>query len=171
MSRMSFTTTASQGLVNSQGNFLANGSNVFIATTMGVSFATTPSLIVMELYKGTIDNFSTFTNVSSRASDKLVTFECGSTPYTQQSITGGFQYRLGASLSTSAIAVGTGTATWFLLRRNDGTGSLSTMGAMMGTVGLVGSGSDIEMSDNSVVTGNPYRSNGFLLSFYNDWVV
>lgn len=174
MSRMTFTLGATTALINSSGNFIANGSNVLSAGTIGLITSTNPSTsVVMELYKGTVGDFATLTNVSQRASDKLVTFECGSTIVTSTDLANstGKQFRLGAALAVSAIASASGAATWFLLRRNTGNGDLTALGALIGTVGLTGTGADMEMGSVDVIAGNPYRSNGFLLNFYNTWTV
>ena len=129
------------------------------------------------IYKGTIENFSTFTDRSTRSSDLLITFSLGTTTnsYTDVGqINAGLSnaarsYKVGLNL-TSTAASASGTATWFLLCRA-GTTSLTDKGAFMGSVGASGSSADLEIPSTSIVSGNNYQSNGVYLNFPQNWTI
>lgn len=124
--------------------------------------------IVLEIYRGTPEtDFSTFTDASTRASDLLIRFGVGvsSAVDTSGGSTTARTFQIGRCL-TPTSATGTGSATWFLLRRNPGSTGLTTVSAMLGTVGLTGSGADLQIPGSTAITaGTPYTSAGFLISF------
>lgn len=66
-------------------------------------------------------------------------------------------------------ASGSGTATWFrwmVVTRPQGTQPPDTMiHQIIGTVGLSGSGADLEMDDTAIVAGNQYRISSLRLLF------
>jgi len=122
---------------------------------------------IFEVYKGTPPtSFTTFTNYSSRSTDLLFRINVG---YNGSAIdeTGASTthkiYRVGKRL-TEVTASGTGTATWFLLRANSST-AFTSINAIMGTVGDIGSGADVEIANTSITSGKNYMSFGFPISF------
>lgn len=62
------------------------------------------------------------------------------------------------AITDDSAANATGTATWF--RVTDSTGAF----VMDGTVGLTGSGADLELSNTSVVLGVPVSVSSFVIS-------
>ncbi|HFD32035.1 MAG TPA: hypothetical protein ENJ28_04905 [Gammaproteobacteria bacterium] len=62
------------------------------------------------------------------------------------------------SITDDSAANATGTATWF--RVTDSTGAF----VMDGTVGLTGSGADLELSNTSVVLGVPVSVSSFVIT-------
>lgn len=164
------------------GVLVANGytgapittSGAFPSTISGGGAAGSALLII---YKGTPENFATFTDRATRSSDVLITF---SLPAAAGSYTDLGQINAGAANAARSFKVGialanqaasaTGTATWFLMVRA-GTTSLTDKGAFMGTVGTTGSGADMEIPSTSIVSGSNYQSNGFYFNFPQNWTV
>lgn len=67
-----------------------------------------------------------------------------------------------------------GVATWFLLfglNQSGGSFTNSIVPFIMGTVGVVGSGSDLEIPDNSIISGQAYRIIDLRLQFPTSWTV
>lgn len=157
---------------NSATAFLLQISSTYSPTTIATATGTTQTAILLEIYSGTKPaDFSAFTNVSSVAANLLITFNCGAATangsvYEDLSTTSYLRYRVGKSLGAATLATASGTASWFLLRRNpSGTGDIVANGAIMGTVGATGSGADMEIDTTSIVSGSSYRSNGFVINF------
>jgi hypothetical protein len=110
--------------------------------------------------------------------------------YTNLGVIGNAQRFLAAIAGTPVAATGSGVATWFLLS-NRGTWSidaanqtiptaiqagtsatlLTDRGALMGTVGLAGSGADMEIGSTSIVSGLKYTCSGINLNFPLSWTV
>lgn len=132
-------------------------------------------------YKGSVPTFASFTDQNTRADDLLLTLE---TPASNSSsspinmVVGktdtGVRFTFG-EVTTSTAATGTGTATWFLMRNSQVTstisafpyteGDLTKVVAILGTVGAVGSGADLEIIDPNIVTGQMYKSSGLTINF------
>lgn len=142
-----------------------------------ISGSGTAGAVLLIIYKGTPENFSTFTDRSTRSSDVLITFTLpvGTGSYTDLGqINAGAanaarSYKVGIALANQAAAA-SGTASWFLMCRS-GTTSLTDKGAFMGTVGTTGSGADMEIPSTSIVSGSNYQSNGFYFNFPQNWTV
>lgn len=126
----------------------------------------------VNIYKGTIADFSTFTTISSRSSDLLISF----TPTTTNpTVTGNvtingityYRYTLAAPSSTTASA--SGTAAWFLAYNSDRSSNLLYTSGMMGTVGGPGSGADLEIASTTIVSGQTYVCGTFTFSFPLVW--
>ena len=114
-------------------------------------------------------DFSSIVTVSDRSSDILVRF-------TNQS--GGLDFSLSDLTDNPAIistlyenAVASGTATWFWLvvSSNIGNNAAALYHSIFGTIGLTGSGEDLEIEDNVIVSGQPYRTLNFALRFPTSW--
>lgn len=81
----------------------------------------------------------------------------------------------------SYTAQGSGTASWFILARWNNSGanspgttistSLATFGALMGNIGVTGSGSDLEIPNTTITSGSTYSSAGFYLNWPLTWDV
>ena len=69
--------------------------------------------------------------------------------------------------TTYLTATGTGSATWFLLTAYSNIGTIYQQA--IGTVGLTGSGSDLEISDTVVTSGLTYRILNLRLLFQSAW--
>lgn len=68
-------------------------------------------------------------------------------------------------------AVETGLATWFWLVVTDVTDPTVVLQQMIGTVGINGSGADLEISNVNIVAGEPYRILNLRLQFPISWTV
>lgn len=62
---------------------------------------------------------------------------------------------------TFTAATGTGSATWFWFGNYSAPTNLSGLSFVTGSIGLVGSGNDLEMSDVNIESGGLYKSLGF----------
>lgn len=147
-------------------------SSTFSTFTVGTTVTTaSANSAVMTLYQGTRPaDFTGLTNVSTYESDALITFDC-SEAIADLSTTTNIEFQIGRSLTNATTATASGIATWFILRRNDGTGDLVNLGAIMGDVGVTGSGADLVMDSTTIVSGNPYRTYGFYINFPTTWTV
>jgi len=123
------------------------------------------------IYKGSIGSFPSFTNVSSRSSDLLLTMPMTMTAsYLEESSSNSKRFLTGITASPGGTASATGTGSWFLLY-NTWASDLTTGSALVGTVGTVGSGADLEIASTSIVSGNLYKCNGFYLNFPYDMTI
>ena len=125
--------------------------------------------------QGTIPtDFSTLTTVGSRASDILCRFQTG------QDGPGDFlvsQYNVNpaiiATQYVTAIASGTATWFWWYAAEDSGTGQPNNSSPLVqqafGTMGLTGSGSDLEMVSNTIVAGHQYRILNLRVQFPSIW--
>ncbi len=68
---------------------------------------------------------------------------------------------LGRHLTNQAAAA-SGIATWFVCGYNGN--DFSNRSAVIGSVGVSGSGADLEIPTTSIVSGQNYRCNGFYLN-------
>ena len=119
-------------------------------------------------------DFSTLTTVGSRASDILCRFQTG------QDNAGDFgvsQYNTNpcviATQYVDAIATGTATWFWWYSAENSISGQPTNASPLVqqafGTMGLTGSGSDLEMISTSIVAGRPYRILNLRVQFPSIW--
>lgn len=140
------------------------------ATTL--SGSNTNAVAILNIYQGTKETFPSFTDKSTRAADLLISFtlNSGTNSYNDATGNASVRYIIGKCLTPTA-AVSSGTATWFLLHRNTGTTSLTDKGALIGDVGLIGSGAELQLSTVNIVNGNYYRCNGFPINFNHNWTV
>lgn len=131
----------------------------------------TNGIAVLNIYKGIKETFPSFTDTNTRSADLLISFtlNSGNNSFEAFTLSTGYRYIIGKCLTPTA-AVGSGTATWFLLKRN-GTSSLTDKGALIGDVGLLGGTADLQLPDVNIVSGTYYRSNGFFINFNFTWTV
>jgi hypothetical protein len=105
-------------------------------------------------YKGTVPtDFSELTGSGARSSDQLVLMNTNSSSYWTQS---------GTSViltTTFTSAYASGVATWFFWY-NTGVG----FPALVGTIGALGSGEDLELGNTTINSGAYYRVNQWALS-------
>lgn len=175
MSTLSFpsyaiSNTLSFGGSGNYGNMMGTGSNSQPTVISGSSTAGVSLLII---YKGTMPaDFSAFTDRSSRSSDVLITFTSysGATNFVDAGIVSNAQRYLICRYLTNQTASASGTASWFLACRA-GTTSLTDKGALMGTIGITGSGADLEIPSTSIVNGTNYQSAGFYINLQQNWTV
>jgi hypothetical protein len=162
---------------------LTNKNTLGLITTSLVNTAQA-AVIRLEIYSGTPPTTWTgITSMSGFAGQLLVSFNCaGDNAELSSSTAGGPRsFLIGKSMRESSTAVGTGTATWFCLRRLVTTSTstwdipdqydLTDCAAIIGTVGAIGSGADIEVASTSITTGSTYKSAGFLLSIPSSYTV
>jgi hypothetical protein len=117
--------------------------------------------------KGTVPtDFSTLTSLSSRSADTLVTF---SGPNNDFSVS---QSNVNPAVISTvyANATATGTVTWFwFVTKLWWSQTAVLIHQVIGTVGLTGSGADLEMGATSIVTGQPYRVLNLRILFPSTW--
>jgi hypothetical protein len=164
---------AANVLVQSQATdvgAICGGTNTGGPATLSGGASNGMSLLI--IYKGTPETFPSFADRSTRASDVLITFTLQSTT-SSYTITGtvGQKYRvlIGKHLAQQTASA-SGQASWFLLCRS-GTTTLADKGGMLGTVGLVGSGADLEVPSTNIVSGEYYASAGFHVNLKFDWTL
>jgi len=125
--------------------------------------------------KGTVPvNFSTLVNFNARSADVLVTY------ITQSLAPGDFSPTVSttnpSTIATNyVVATATGTATWFWWTQRatvggnvNGTDAL--VHQVIGTVGTIGSGADLEISSVSITSGSAYRILNLRLNWPTTWV-
>jgi len=157
-----------------------NNGTISGGLTDGVGY-THPSIIsggnltgmsLLIIYKGTIENFATFTDRSTRAADVLITFALPGSNNAWQSlgiVNQSARYLFGRHLPNQAASA-SGTASWFLMCRA-GTTTLTDKGALIGSVGITGSGADLEIPSLSIVSAQNYQSAGFYLNMPQNWTI
>lgn len=168
--RFNYNMATSIILGNGEGSIVATGSSPLRSTTL--SGSNSSNVALLNIYKGTKETFPSFTDANTRSADLLISFtlQGGGASYEDLgSSTVGVRLLIGKCLTPTA-AVGTGTATWFLLQRN-GTSSLTDKGALIGDVGPLGSTADLQLPNVNIISGNFYRSNGFIINFGLNWTV
>ena len=137
-----------------------------------LSGGSSSGLSLLIIHKGTPETFPSFTDRATRASDVLITFtlQSGTSSYTQVGIVGQKHRLLIGKHLPQQTASASGLASWFLLCRA-GTTSLTDKGALLGTVGLIGSGADLEVPSTNIVSGDYYSSAGFHVNLPFDWTL
>lgn len=171
MTTVHFSTSVYAGFVNlaSVLCLFANGDN---GPTNGfISGGTYAGNTALLIYKGTIANFSTFTNTTTRSSDLLINMPLagGTNSYVDLGIitaTNSRRFLCGRSSTPGGTATASGIASWFLLYNTVSSVTDLTVGAaLIGSIGLPGSGADMEIVDTNIISGNPYKCLGFYLNF------
>ena len=123
------------------------------------------------IMKGTAPaDFSTLINFNARSADVLLTFATAN-------LNAGDFLPSNPNINPSLIqtnyvnASATGTATWFwwTQRVNPLLGTDFLILQIIGTVGAVGSGADLEIPSTSIVTANPYRISNLRLNWPTIW--
>lgn len=108
----------------------------------------------------------TVPEMNSRSTDVCLAFE---TRYSHFSPS---QFQVNPVIVSTIFvpAISTGTAAWFWLR---GWASIYNNGqitqSVIGTVGLLGSGADLEMADVNILSGDNYRISALKLEFPTSW--
>lgn len=161
MSRIIFNDYFSQGLMfSTEGNI--NSKYGMFEGTNGVL---PPSKVTLKIYSGARPT-SYATNYSAYAANLLIDFVASPTMTTEHGA--GFTcVRLGIFTSAFTLASASGQASWFLLTRNDKAGDIMNWPAVIGSVGVTGSGSDLELPDVNIVSGNGYKCAGIRCVFPN----
>jgi hypothetical protein len=125
----------------------------------------------MYLMKGTVPtDFSTLTAISARSADILVAYSVpnGDFTPTQQNV----NPAIISTVYSNAVASGTATWFWWVTRPTysfDNPDSI--VHQIFGTVGVTGSGADLEMGSTSVQVGQPYRILNIRINFPSYWTV
>lgn len=139
--------------------------------TYGSLFASGSSYLTslndrLDIYQGTMPSWSTFTDASTRSSDLLVSFTLNATSsWSTSNATNSFRVQV-AITGNEATASQSGIASWFMLRNYyTNSNDLTNRGALIGTVGITGTGADLEIPDTSIVNGTGYRSSSFYINF------
>ncbi len=157
----------------------ANGTSAVLATT---SAATTGLLnsgdnqfgwsnTLFYIMKGTPPvDFSVITTMASRSADILMTFKTAN-------LNAGDFLPTNVNVNPAIIQTNyvnasvTGTATWFWWTQQAYAYPTSNYPILqvMGTVGTIGSGADLEIPNVNIVSGTPYRVSNLRLSFPTTW--
>lgn len=128
---------------------------------------------IIRIMKGAIPtDFSTLVNSNSRTSDILVAFYRGNWGFADSfSIT--FTYDNSNHLITVGTpfvnAVASGTATWYWMLAGGLRNTPDIYQQSFGTVGITGSGADLEMNSTVITSGQPYKINNLKIQFPISW--
>jgi hypothetical protein len=135
------------------------------------------------ILKGTVPvDFSGLTVRTSRDADRLITFMREHDQPAAVNIPSNSINDFSPSVtSTNPAVISTiykpaalsGVATWFwwqvIVGNGAGAWSTAMVHQVIGTVGLVGSGADLEINDTNVVLGEPYRVLNLRIQFPSSW--
>jgi hypothetical protein len=129
------------------------------------------------LMKGVIPASATATaTINARASDILVTFGSGTAGTAGDFVTSQVNVNPAVISTQYASASVAGTATWFwwVVPYTLGSGqrdqTIAPAHQIIGTVGITGSGADLEMVSTNIVVGEQYRVMNIRLQFPTSWV-
>lgn len=136
-----------------------------IATTYGQIYVV---FHIMQTGTGIPSDFSTLTSVTSRAADQLITFGSGSLTDATFVNTCNVSTNPAVINSLYRAASATGTATWFRWLVYNGTYSVVVHQAI-GTVGISGSGADLELPNTNIITGQLYRILNLRIQIPTSW--
>lgn len=120
----------------------------------------------IQIFKGTMPlNFSGLTAYTSESANKLVEFSVADGAFSPT------QMWVKPVIITTLYraAVASGQATWFragVLKAYYHPGGAAQF---MGTVGLIGSGADLEISDTNILIGSTYRVRNLRINFPSFW--
>ena len=121
---------------------------------------------VLIIYKGTPETFPSWTTRTTRDSDILISFSLPVRASTyidyQNEVSTHWRVLVGRHL-TNQVATASGIATWFLHQWNST--NLNNCTAVIGSVGLPGTGADLEIPSTSIVAGQNYRCSGYYMNF------
>jgi hypothetical protein len=151
---------------NMINNMFQYSFNTYNSTPYGLSAYGSGVITTLHIMKGTVPtNFSTLTTYNARSSDVLVSFVnnySSSTNDINGSTIVGQDFQLTTKTKT---ATASGTATWFWWFSLDGYSNAMSSQGVLGTIGLVGSGADLEIPSVDIVAGNPYRISNVVWRF------
>lgn len=154
-------TTSNTGFIQRISFGFASSTGQVIPTQTGIFGGSTFTIKIM---KGTIPtDFSTLTSTTSRSADVLITF-------LKSGIGSPILITTDANpitcWTTNQTATASGTATWFWAYSTAG----SYLGCqMLGTVGVTGSGMDLEISDTNIISGQDYRVHQLRVNVPTTW--
>jgi hypothetical protein len=120
------------------------------------------------IMKGSVPSNFTGLTLGNRTSDILITYETANGNFDSC----GYANNV-FTMNTSLVqATGTGTATWFWIY-NTGVvnAAIAPVQQIIGTVGTIGSGADLEIQTTSIVTGSPYRISNLVFVMPDSWSV
>lgn len=125
------------------------------------------SLVRLVIYKGTMPaDFLEFTDTAQRSADVLITFALPTTnSYVDLGNVGNVSRRfMIARNPTNQAATASGVATWFTVAPSF-SATFSDKAALMGSVGLPGSGADLIIPNTNITAGVNYQSSGLVINF------
>lgn len=193
-----FFSSAQPGFVSRMVNFNNSGRSVIPSTDtrayasqgglLAGSSGVTGNSTVVQIYvmRGTVPtNFTSLINVSDRSADILVMFSTlqvnGSVSASIQPTAADFLPSVAGvnqplvTVNTNyAFATAAGTATWFWWVVRPVPGGNTVIGntianQIIGSIGVPGSGSDLELPSTSIVSGQAYRIRNLVVSFPQSW--
>jgi len=116
-------------------------------------------------------DFTTLTSYNARASDVLVNF-CVRNPSAPGDFASSSYVNNVYTMNTALKqAIATGTATWFWITNFDYGDAQPILQQIIGTVGTIGSGADLEITTTSIVQGSPYRVSNLVFNIPASWTV
>lgn len=120
------------------------------------------------IMKGSVPSDFTGLTLSGRTSDILITYETANGNLDSSSYVNNV-----FTLNTSLVqASDTGTATWFWIYNTGVVNAvIAPVQQIIGTVGTIGSGADLEIQTTSIVTGSPYRISNLVFVMPDSWTV
>jgi len=123
---------------------------------------------LVHIMKGAVPSNFTGLTIASRTSDILATFSVANNDFSSSGYTNNV-----FTMNTSLVsATGTGTATWFwIVQRGTVNATIVEVQQIVGTVGTLGSGADLEISTTSIVTGSPYRISNLVFNMPDSWTI
>lgn len=122
------------------------------------------------IMKGAVPaNFSTLTSFAARSADVLVYYSVNSGHFAPTQAT--VNPAVISTLYSTAQASGTATWFWWTVRPGyEYDNPNAIVNQALGTVGLVGSGADLEMAATNITVGEPYRIMNLRIQFPSSWV-
>lgn len=153
--------------------FGENISTSHIAATSGLLMAGSDSYgypgMRLTLMKGTVPaDLSSLTSYASRSADTLVEFAVRSAHFAPTQVN--VNPIVVSTIYVNASAAGTATWFWWTLRPAyylDNPNAITHQ--IIGTVGTIGSGTDLEMGSTNIVLGEPYRVLNLRIQFPSSW--
>jgi hypothetical protein len=152
------------------------GGGYKIVTSFAAPQRLTSSTVVntsLKIYSGLRPTWQALTSLSSRSGNLLITFNLPaltSTPALQVHnlgiVNNAVRLRL-AAVTTPVTASTSGLATWFVL--SPSVDNMTTHAGLMGDVGGIGSGADLEIVSPNITAGLDYVCGGIYLNFPLSW--
>lgn len=149
----------------------AQSAHGFFNTTSGASGGNA----YIYIYSGTRLAWTSITTLNQMGSG-LIRFQCGINPGTGSvsTINGKTYWRfLSQNSPANTTAYASGTASWFICSRNSNNFNTQMTGVsgFTGTVGVTGSGADLEIPSLSIVNGQAYSLSGIYFNWPVEWTV
>lgn len=164
----------STAIKNELAGKIWNRSSQIISITWGAAM---PPLVynnnfgyggLVYIMKGAVPSNFTGLTIASRTSDILVTFSVADNNLDSS----GYVNNVFTMNTSLVAATSTGTATWFwIVQRGIVNAAITEVQQIIGSVGTIGSGADLEIQTTSIVTGSPYRISNLVFVMPDSWTI